>query len=96
MLNSGWIFPLSRGNALSGLLKTLSGFRYRLPKSTALSETSGMAWHYPRERLDYHHIRNYYLPNSKTLQGGNGNGNFGEINSNDFQDGNWESMEVKG
>ena len=27
---------------------------------------------------------------------GNGNGNFEEINSNDFLDGNWESMEIKG
>ena len=27
---------------------------------------------------------------------GNGNGNFEEIDSNDFQDGNWESMEMKG
>ena len=44
----------------------------------------------------YRHIRNYYLSNSKTFQDGNGNGNFGKINSNDFQDGNWESMEIKG
>ena len=44
----------------------------------------------------YRHIRNDYLSNSKTLQDGNGNGNFEEINSNDFQDGNWESMEMKG
>ena len=36
------------------------------------------------------------LPNSKTFQDGNGNGNFREINSNDFQDGNWESMEMRG
>ena len=36
----------------------------------------------------YRHIRNYYLSNSKTFQDGNGNGNFGKINSNDFQDGN--------
>ena len=42
------------------------------------------------------HVRNDYLSNSKTFQDGNGNGNFGEINSNDFQDGNWESMEMKG
>ena len=41
------------------------------------------------------HIRNYYLSNSKTFQDGNGNGNLGKINSNDFQDGNWESMEMK-
>ena len=34
--------------------------------------------------------------NSKTFQDGNGNGNFWKINSNDFQDGNWESMEMKG
>ena len=34
--------------------------------------------------------------NSKTFQDGNGNGNFGKINSNYFQDGNWESMEMKG
>ena len=44
----------------------------------------------------YRHIRNYYLSNSKTFQDGNGNGILGEINSNDFQDGNWESMEMKG
>ena len=44
----------------------------------------------------YRHIRNYYLSNSKTFQDGNGNGHFGNINSNDFQDGNWESMEMKG
>ena len=44
----------------------------------------------------YRHIRNYYLSNSKTFQDGNGNGNFEEINSNDFLDGNWESMEIKG
>ena len=44
----------------------------------------------------YRHIRNDYLSNSKTFQDGNGNGNFGEINSNDFQDGNWEPMEMKG
>ena len=41
------------------------------------------------------HIRNYYLSNSKTFQDGSGNGNLGNINSNDFQDGNWESMEMK-
>ena len=39
---------------------------------------------------------NYYLSNSKTFQDGNGNGNLEEINSNDFLDGNWESMEMKG
>ena len=44
----------------------------------------------------YRHIRNYYLSNSKTFQDGNGNGNFGETNSNDFLDGNWESMENEG
>ena len=44
----------------------------------------------------YRHIRNYYLSNSKTLQDGNGNGNFRKFNSNGFQDGNWESMEMKG
>ena len=44
----------------------------------------------------YRHIRNYYLSNSKTFQDGNGNCNFGEMNSNDFQDGNWEPMEMKG
>ena len=44
----------------------------------------------------YRHIRIFYLSNSKTFQDGNGNGNFGKINSNDFQDGNWESMEMKG
>ena len=43
----------------------------------------------------YRHIRNYYLSNSKTFQDGNGNGDFGEINSNDFQDGDWESMDIK-
>ena len=36
------------------------------------------------------------ISNSKTFQDGNGNGNFEEINSNDFLDGNWESMEMKG
>ena len=41
------------------------------------------------------HIRNYYLSNSKTFQDGNGNGNLGKINSNDFLDGNCESMEMK-
>ena len=45
---------------------------------------------------EYRHIRNYYLSNSKTFQDGNGNGNFRKIISNDFQDGNWESMEMKG
>ena len=45
---------------------------------------------------DYRHIRNYYLSNSKTFQDGNGNGNFRKIDSNDFQDGNWESMVMKG
>ena len=45
--------------------------------------------------LEYRHIRDYYLSNSKTFQDGNGNGNFGEINSNGFQDGSWESMEMK-
>ena len=44
----------------------------------------------------YRHIRNYYLCNSKTFQDGNGNGNFEEINSNDFLDGNRESMENEG
>ena len=44
----------------------------------------------------YRHIRNYYLSNSKTFQDGNGNGNFEKINPNDFLDGNWESMEMKG
>ena len=46
----------------------------------------------------YRHIRNYYLSNSKTFQDGNGNGNghFCKINSNDFHDGNWEPMEMKG
>ena len=39
------------------------------------------------------HIQKYYLSNPKTFQDGNGNGNFWKINSNDFQDGNWESME---
>ena len=37
----------------------------------------------------------FYLSNSKTFQDGNGNGNLGETNSNDFQDGNWESMEIQ-
>ena len=44
----------------------------------------------------YRHIRNYYLSISKTFQDGTGNGNFGKINSKDFQDGNLESMETKG
>ena len=44
----------------------------------------------------YRHIRNQYLSSSKTFQDGSGNGDFGKINSNDFQDGNWESMEMKG
>ena len=48
----------------------------------------------------YRHIQNYYLSNSKTFQdgsgNGNGNGNKVKINSNDFQDGNWESMEMQG
>ena len=45
--------------------------------------------------IEYCHIRNYYLSNSKTFQDGNGNGNLGKIDSNYFQDGNWESMEMK-
>ena len=49
-----------------------------------------------RGQKGYRHIRNYYLSNSKTFQNGNGNGNLGKINSNDFQDGNLESMEMKG
>ena len=44
----------------------------------------------------YRHIRKYYLSNSKTFQDGNGNGDFEEINSNDFLDGNWESMANEG
>ena len=36
-----------------------------------------------------------HLEQTKTFQDGNGNGNLGEINSNGFQDGNWESMEMK-
>ena len=44
----------------------------------------------------YRHIRNYYLSNSRTFQDGNGNGNFEEVNSNDFLDGNWESIENEG
>ena len=45
----------------------------------------------------YRHIRDYYLSNSKTLQDGNGvTVIWGKLNSNDFQDGNWESMEMKG
>ena len=47
-------------------------------------------------RVLYRHIRNYYLSNLKTFQDGNGNGNFLKIDSNDFQDGNWESMAMKG
>ena len=43
-------------------------------------------------RVHYRHI----LSNSETFQDGNGNNNFEEINSNDFQDGNWKSMEMKG
>ena len=55
-------------------------------------------WQTIRRKLteNYRRIRNEYLSNSKTFQDGNGNGNFGKINSNDFQDGNWESMEMKG
>ena len=34
--------------------------------------------------------------NSKTFQDGNGNSDLGEINAIDFQDGNWEPMEMKG
>ena len=34
--------------------------------------------------------------NSETFQDGNGNGNLGEIDSSDFQDGNWEPMQMKG
>ena len=37
-----------------------------------------------------------FLMQRKTIQEGNGSGNFREINSNDFQDGNWEPMEMKG
>ena len=44
----------------------------------------------------YLYIRKSYLSNSKTFQDGNGSGNFWKINSNDFQDGTWESMEMKG
>ena len=51
---------------------------------------------HPKNRTRYRHIRNYYLSNSKTFQDGNSNGNFEEITSNDFQDGNWESMENEG
>ena len=47
-------------------------------------------------KVKYRHIRNYYRSNSKIFQDGNGNGNFEEINSNDFLDGTWESMEIKG
>ena len=32
----------------------------------------------------------------KTFQHGNGNGNSDKISSNDFQDGNWEPIEMKG
>ena len=48
-------------------------------------------------KMKYHHIQTCYLSNSKTFQdgNGNGNGNLGEIHSNCFQDGNWESMEMK-
>ena len=49
-----------------------------------------------KEFLQYRHIRNYYLSNSKTFQDGNGSGNFRKIDSNDFQDGNGQSMEMKG
>ena len=47
------------------------------------------------------HIQNDYLSNSKIFQDGNGNGNgnsngnYVKINSNDFQDGNWEAMEMQ-
>ena len=44
---------------------------------------------------DYRQIQNYYLSNSKTFQDGSGNSHFRIIVSNDFRDGNWESMEVK-
>ena len=44
--------------------------------------------------VKYRHIQNYYLSNIKTFQDGNGNGDFGEPNSNDYQHGNWESMEM--
>ena len=75
-----------------------------LPEKKALNIFNGTA---PKSFLDnsgltkcpkarYRHIRNYYLSNSKTFQDGNGNGNFEEINSNDFLDGNWEPMEMKG
>ena len=50
----------------------------------------------PSSRKQYRHIRNDYLSNSKTFQDGNGNGNFEEMFSNDFLDGNWESMAMKG
>ena len=47
--------------------------------------------------LVYRHIQKNVSPfNSKTFQDGIGNGNFREINSNDFQDGNWEPMDMKG
>ena len=55
----------------------------------------GVSRRYPERPLrEYRHIRNYYLSNSKAFQ--DGNGNFRKITSNDFQDGNWQSMEMKG
>ena len=41
-------------------------------------------------------LQGHFEPRPKIFQDGNGNGNFDEINSNDFLDGNWESMEIKG
>ena len=41
------------------------------------------------------HIKANLTVRSKTFQDGNGNGGLGKINSNDFQDGNWGSMEMK-
>ena len=66
---------------------------------TIQKEPNSVSVHSSRQLLqNYRHIRNCYLSNSKTFQdgNGNGNGNFRKINSNDFQDGNWESMEMKG
>ena len=42
--------------------------------------------------LSYSKLLPFY---SKTFQDGNDNGNFREVNSNDFRDGNWESMDMK-
>ena len=42
----------------------------------------------PGQKVYVYAVFSSLISNSKTFQDGNGNGNFGEINSNDFQDGN--------